>query len=186
MNWISNREKKAVGDLNGEINWHHILMLQENDTNQQFDQLFVFNSNNNEEGSEKFKFLHVEKKKKRKVWVKRMEANDRVKNFDVLETKSYKGLNKKFGFDFSFEQLKNIATIFSQRFNCPLDRDAFRYKIVLYKWFDENWETISCEFNNLIVFDEDFKVLSKKQPEIPSLDAEIQMVKKVSPPNLNF
>ena len=66
----------------------------------------------------------------------------RVKNFDWKKSKVWKILTQQFGEKLTHEELTSVAELLSNSLKIKLDRDAKRRKIVLVKWFEENWSYI--------------------------------------------
>jgi hypothetical protein len=63
----------------------------------------------------------------------------RVGAFDWKESKVWHGLTAHFGPKLNHEELISIAELIASHAKVKLDRDAKRRKIVLLKWFEENW-----------------------------------------------
>ena len=56
-----------------------------------------------------------------------------------------------FGSHVSHRFLLDIANQLSQKLNISIDRDTKRRKLVLVKWFEEHWDSLSNHVGNLNV-----------------------------------
>jgi hypothetical protein len=59
-----------------------------------------------------------------------------------------------FGPDLKQEELVSIAELIAKRLDIRLDRDARRRKIVMVKWFDENWTAVEPLLSAIVLEDE--------------------------------
>jgi hypothetical protein len=66
----------------------------------------------------------------------------RVAGFHWKKSCAWHHLSTAYGPELSQQELVSIADLICPRLNIKLDRDARRRKIVMLKWFEENWSTI--------------------------------------------
>jgi len=66
----------------------------------------------------------------------------RVGEFNWKKSKVWKSLSNRFGDKITQEELISIAELLANTIEVKLDRDARRRKVVLIKWFEENWAKI--------------------------------------------
>jgi hypothetical protein len=66
----------------------------------------------------------------------------RVDGFDWMKSYAWVELAKRYGPKLVHEELVSIADLVANRLHIKLDRDARRRKIVMIKWFEENWTLI--------------------------------------------
>jgi hypothetical protein len=74
--------------------------------------------------------------------VERRRIQGRVGGYDWKNTKVWLYLTMLFGTDVNHQELLSIAQVAANWTNIRLDRDATRRKIVMVKWFEENWAAI--------------------------------------------
>ena len=66
----------------------------------------------------------------------------RLQGFDQRDNVAWLELSRRFGSNLKQGELQSIAQALAEGAGIKLDRDAKRRKIVLLKWFEENWLTI--------------------------------------------
>lgn len=66
----------------------------------------------------------------------------RINGFSLQTSVAWSYLTFKYGEKLTHDELTSIAELISGHVGIHLDRDAKRRKIVLVKWFDENWPVI--------------------------------------------
>ena len=96
------------------------------------------------------------KKKKRQAGKLRNEQarlKMRLRGFDYHLSRSWIGLCNHFGSDLKQEELMSIAELVAKTANLRIDRDAKRRKIVLMKWFEENWSIVSSYMRFIVLED---------------------------------
>ena len=77
----------------------------------------------------------------------------RLDGFDPRDNVAWNELSRRFGSNLKQGELQSIAQALADGAGIKLDRDAKRRKIVLIKWFNENWKEIS-PFLDLVVLEE--------------------------------
>ena len=78
----------------------------------------------------------------------------RVKGFDWQSSFAWNYLVRAYGPKLKQEELVSIADLISRRADIKVDRDARRRKVVMIKWFDDNWHLIH-PLLRLVVLDPD-------------------------------
>lgn len=76
---------------------------------------------------------------------------ERMEGFDERESYAYNKLCERYGPKPSQHELLSLAQVISENLDILLDREAFRRKRVLIKWFDENFTKIEPFWENYIV-----------------------------------
>jgi hypothetical protein len=81
------------------------------------------------------------------------EEQDRIRRrlngFNWKRSTVWHQLCNAYGPKLNQEELVSIADLVANHLNIKLDRDARRRKIVLLKWFDENWAAIQPLLHNI-------------------------------------
>ena len=80
--------------------------------------------------------------------LERKRIQKRLLGFSTDSSVAYQILTSKFGY-INQKELLHIAEVCSTETKIRIDRDAKRRKMVLLKWFDENWEQISPVINRI-------------------------------------
>jgi hypothetical protein len=79
----------------------------------------------------------------------------RLAGFRKTESRAYSVLCARFVREPKRVELLSLARVLSTHLCIPLDREAFRRKIILIKWFEENLQLIEPVLNaNIIVLDD--------------------------------
>jgi hypothetical protein len=93
--------------------------------------------------------------------VKRGEGHDadrvkrRLTDFDAANCRAMTCLVQRFGKGIVNRELKKIAELLCSLIpDLKVDRDATRDGRVLIKWFDDNWDRIEPELQNIRLLDE--------------------------------
>jgi hypothetical protein len=68
--------------------------------------------------------------------------NRRVGGFDWTKSYAWIELAERYGPKLVHAELVSIADLAASRLHIKLDRDARRRKVVMLKWFEENWALI--------------------------------------------
>lgn len=71
-----------------------------------------------------------------------LRVNQMVKGFNANRSIAWIYLRSNYGDKITHNELIRIAKIVSTYTGIKVSRDAKRRKVVLLKWFDENWQTI--------------------------------------------
>lgn len=80
---------------------------------------------------------------------------ERMEGFDEKNSYAYAKLCEMYGPKPSQHELLSLAQVISENMNISLDREAFRRKRVLIKWFDENFTQIEPFWKkHIVVIDE--------------------------------
>jgi hypothetical protein len=66
----------------------------------------------------------------------------RIAGFNWKRSCAWHHLSSAYGPGINQQELVSIADLICPKLNIQLDRDARRRKIVMLKWFDENWAVI--------------------------------------------
>jgi hypothetical protein len=66
----------------------------------------------------------------------------RINGFNWRRSTAWRQLSKVFGPHLKQEELVSIAELIAKKLDIRLDRDARRRKIVMLKWFEENWVAV--------------------------------------------
>ena len=82
----------------------------------------------------------IEKKKQKDI--EKLLITKRLDDFILEDCRSSKLFIEKFGSVPSRAALLSLAKVISEHMNIYLDREAYRRKKVLMKWYDENYEKI--------------------------------------------
>jgi hypothetical protein len=69
----------------------------------------------------------------------RERVQRRVEGFDWQKSPTWLHLSCLYGPKLKQDELVSIAEICAQKLEIRLDRDARRRKVVMIKWFEENW-----------------------------------------------
>jgi hypothetical protein len=69
----------------------------------------------------------------------RERVQRRVEGFDWQKSHTWLQLSCFYGPKLKQDELVSIAGICAQKLDIRLDRDARRRKVVMIKWFEENW-----------------------------------------------
>jgi len=69
----------------------------------------------------------------------RERVQRRVDGFDWQKSPAWIQLSRMYGPKLKQDELVSIAEVLAQKLQIRLDRDARRRKIVMIKWFEENW-----------------------------------------------
>lgn len=116
----------------------------------------LYTQTTNQIDSEKKREKNKDKIKKKKKSGEGADAHKvirRLQNFDANASIACKKLNSKFGKGIVHEELKGIAEFICDKIHITIDRDAKRDNRVLYKWFDENWESIEPIIDKIEIYD---------------------------------
>ena len=74
--------------------------------------------------------------------VEKKRVKERINGFNWKECEAWKYLCERFGSHLNQKELISIAELIASKNHLKLDRDAKRRKVVLIKWFQENWEIV--------------------------------------------
>lgn len=80
------------------------------------------------------------------------DSEDAPKRFVPEMSFSWYYIYEHFG-KLNQKNLIQIATILSALINVKIPRDAKRRKLLLYKWFDDNWPLIQKHIGNIVIKD---------------------------------
>jgi hypothetical protein len=72
----------------------------------------------------------------------RIKNSQRLIGFDEKTSVAFSFLSERFGPKLSRHELLSLAQVLSEQLHILLDREAFRRKRVLVKWYDENWAQV--------------------------------------------
>lgn len=86
------------------------------------------------------------------------QAAKSLEGFDWKTCKAFTKLKEHFR-SRRFHDLKSIATIVSLKTDIKLDRLSQRDKRALYRWFDQNWDTILPHIKRMKQLDENLNEL---------------------------
>jgi hypothetical protein len=78
-------------------------------------------------------------KRQSAVSEERERVQRRVEGFDWQKSPMWLHLSCLYGPKLKQDELVSIAEICAQKLDIRLDRDARRRKVVMIKWFEENW-----------------------------------------------
>ena len=92
-------------------------------------------------------------------------VNQRLKGFDLDQSKEWGILKKKFSSGITHNELKSIAQIVCLKSNIKLDREASRDNRVLIKWFVENWHTIEPYIQHISLHDDNKEIIDDERVE---------------------
>lgn len=76
------------------------------------------------------------------VTEEKKRVQKRIEGFEWRESTVWRTLTAKFGSKLTHEELVSIAELVAMRAHLRLDRDARRRKVVILKWFEENWHFV--------------------------------------------
>lgn len=93
----------------------------------------------------------------------------RLGNLNIDETESTEKIKEICKGSISQEKITEIAWAISNELNIFLDRDVYRRYIVLFIWFNENWEQIKPIIDN-VRFDVNGKVQISKPEFVSDFD----------------
>lgn len=95
--------------------------------------------------------------------MEKQRIHERLRGFNVKSNFVVEELTRRFGSDVKQGELVDVALAISEKADIRLDRDAKRRKAVLFKWFEENWQTIQPYLDYIIIEDppenEDSKIV---------------------------
>lgn len=81
----------------------------------------------------------------------RNRISERISGFDPKNNIAWRTLTDRLGSNLTQRELLSIARLVSQEANIKLDRDARRRKIVLIKWFVENWKFVEPRLSDIVL-----------------------------------
>lgn len=84
----------------------------------------------------------------------KIRIQKRIQGFKWRDSRVWEFLTARFGHKLTQDELVSIADLICRQTQLRLDRDARRRKVVLLKWFEENW-TIVQPLLHIIVLDTD-------------------------------
>jgi hypothetical protein len=85
----------------------------------------------------------------------KIRNSQRLVGFDEKSSVACSFLSERFGAKMSRHELLSLAQIISEHLHILLDREAFRRKRVLFKWYDENWAIVEPFIRrNIVVLDD--------------------------------
>jgi hypothetical protein len=84
----------------------------------------------------------------------RERVQKRVDGFNWKRSTAWKRLTASYGPHLKHEELLSIADLVAKKLDIRLDRDARRRKIVMIKWFEENWAAVEPLLSKIILEDE--------------------------------
>lgn len=84
----------------------------------------------------------------------RERVQKRVDGFKWKRSTAWKRLTASYGPHLKHEELLSIADLVAKKLDIRLDRDARRRKIVLVKWFEENWGAVEPLLSKIVLEDE--------------------------------
>lgn len=87
----------------------------------------------------------------------------RLAGFDVKGSQVWREISARFGANIKQGELTSIASEIAKTANIRLDRDAKRRKMVLLRWFEENWEQIQ-PYLEYVVIEETNSSEEQQQP----------------------
>lgn len=96
-------------------------------------------------------------------------SHHKKKLFDYKNCKAYHKINYDYFFDtIRVEDLKNIANKLIERSNYKLkiSRDIKRSKELLYKWFDDNWDSIEPDLHHIHLINSNYEEINKIHRQI--------------------
>jgi hypothetical protein len=112
--------------------------------------------------------------------VKRGEGHDaqrvqnRLSGFDAENCSTIQELRTRYGPGVVNHELKRIAKVLCHVIpNLRVDRDASRDGRVLIKWYDENWDRIRPELDNIQLLDDNEQPLDPAR--IPPFDTALNV-----------
>ena len=95
--------------------------------------------------------------------IERMLVASRMKNFDPNHGRVIETLTNLLGTMPNREQLLSLGRVLAKHLHLQLDREAFRRKEVLIKWFDEHFEVVIPFITHHIKIETVEKQKEKKQ-----------------------
>jgi hypothetical protein len=84
----------------------------------------------------------------------RERVQKRVDGFNWKRSTAWKRLTSSYGPNLKHEELLSIGDLVAKKLDIRLDRDARRRKIVMIKWFEENWAAVEPLLSKIILEDE--------------------------------
>jgi len=94
---------------------------------------------------------------RRQVFIEKELNKIRLQDFNFENSQAYDMLIKKFGSLPSREALLSLARVLSYHLKINLDREAYRRKNVLLKWYDEKYLEIKDVLMNGIDVETEFE-----------------------------
>ena len=88
---------------------------------------------------------HLDRKRLKQtstIYREQQRVKKRLKDFEYRDSRAWTFLCQRFGPRVGQTELQSIAELISGTQQIKLDRDAKRRKVVLVKWFEENWDVI--------------------------------------------
>jgi hypothetical protein len=84
----------------------------------------------------------------------KLRNSQRLVGFDEKSSVAYSFLHDRFWPKPSRHELLSLAQVVSEHLHILLDREAFRRKRVLFKWYDENWGMVEPFIRqNIVILD---------------------------------
>lgn len=102
----------------------------------------------------------------------RSRISERISGFDPKNNIAWRTLTDRLGSNLTQRELLSIAKLVSQEANIKLDRDAQRRKIVLIKWFVENWEFVEPRLSDIVLETD----LNDTHDGFDIIDDELQLI----------
>jgi hypothetical protein len=84
----------------------------------------------------------------------RERVQKRVDGFNWKRSTAWKHLSAAYGPSLKHEELVSIADLAAKKLGIRLDRDARRRKIVMIKWFEENWAVLEPLLSKIVLEEE--------------------------------
>jgi hypothetical protein len=81
----------------------------------------------------------------------RDRVHRRVEGFNWVNSPAWVHLTRTYGPRIVHEELVSIAVLAANRLSIRLDRDARRRKVVMVKWFQENWASIEPLLHEIVL-----------------------------------
>jgi hypothetical protein len=72
----------------------------------------------------------------------KLRNTQRLMGFNEKSSIAWSFLSQRFGVKLTRLELVSLAQVLSSHLRIPLDREAFRRRRVLLKWFEENWADV--------------------------------------------
>jgi hypothetical protein len=84
----------------------------------------------------------------------KLRNTERLIGFNERNSIAWSFLSQRFGPKLTRLELVSLAQVVSEHLRIPLDREAFRRRRVLLKWFEENWAYVEPFLRtNVVVLD---------------------------------
>ena len=100
---------------------------------------------------------------KDQIHLEKLIVKQKLSGFDGKESPVPEALEEKFGTMPNREELLSLAKVISKHLQIPLDREAYRRKNVLMKWYHDNFGQILPFIQNNIVVEKEQRRRPKRK-----------------------